>query len=45
MYKGRDHHPRARMKQEGASSAIARIISLRIVHIIVTMMMTTTRAR
>ena len=41
----KSHHPRTRKKQEGASSVIARIISLRNIHTIVTMMMTTRRAR
>ena len=45
VQEGRSHHPRARMKQECASSAIARITSLWNVDIIVTMMITTRRAR
>jgi hypothetical protein len=45
LQEGRSHHPRVRMKQEGASSAIARIISLLNVHTIVTMMMIAKRAR
>jgi len=41
----REHHPRTRKNQEGASSARARITSLWIVLRIVTMMMMTRKTR